>query len=290
VGSSAFPWDPGFRSELGGCATGMNAQRVPISFGAALRSASFVYQTAQAQQEDEELSNPYTTIEDAYTFQEAYDAKGARGVFRGAASRFGSMFFKPAQARETPAHPPDGRWFLDGKEVKTPKRGLLHSLTPNFLRDDEDDDFASACCPQLGFKQRVFGCVCCFVLGQLVQFCSFGSVAGVLIGRPGRFAFLYTLGNVTMLSASFFLSGPRAQCRKITSKDRAKTSFVYICSMLLTLSAVFSPAFFGRSLLILVCVVVQWVALVWYVLSFVPYGHTVGRRFLRQLGSCLFRC
>merc|ERR1719373_134483 len=111
-----------------------------------------------------------------------------------------------------------------------------------------------------------------------MQFCSFGAVTGVFMGHPGRFACMYTMGNITMMSASFFLSGPRAQCRKITAKDRAKTSFVYLATMALTLVAVFSPPFFGRAPLIMLCVAVQWLALVWYVLSFIPYGHSMGRK------------
>eukprot|EP00443_Scrippsiella_acuminata_P060978 CAMPEP_0115534004 /NCGR_PEP_ID=MMETSP0271-20121206/86433_1 /TAXON_ID=71861 /ORGANISM="Scrippsiella trochoidea, Strain CCMP3099" /LENGTH=84 /DNA_ID=CAMNT_0002966443 /DNA_START=23 /DNA_END=273 /DNA_ORIENTATION=- len=84
-----------------------------------------------------------------------------------------------------------------------------------------------------------------------------------------------------MAAASFFLSGPQAQCRKLRAKNRMKTSMVYFSTMILTLAAVFSRPFFGRAILIMSCVAVQWLALVWYVLSFVPYGHTLGRRVLR---------
>jgi len=107
------------------------------------------------------------------------------------------------------------------------------------------------------------------------------------VGHPGKFAFLYTLGNFLSLAGSFFLSGPKAQCQKIKAKDRVLTSFIFICTMILTLVVVFMHPFFGRALFILALVAVQWCALVWYILSYVPYGHSMGRRALRGLFSWL---
>jgi len=170
--------------------------------------------------------------------------------------------------------------------VASEKPGLLRTLTPTFLWDEEED-MASTCCPRMGFKQRMIGCACCFLLGQLLQFFSFGAAAGVLLGHPGRFAFLYTTGNLVMMAASFFLSGPKAQCRKIKAKDRALTSLVFISTMILTLVAVFAHPFWGRALIILLLVVVQWLALVWYILSYVPYGHSFGRRVVKTVGGCI---
>jgi len=259
----------------------MNIQRQPTGLGSALRSAALGFlQPQRCREDEEELGNCYTDISDDYSFQRAYDDR-AREAFGGRVREFVPSFLRRGESPRTPRR---NYW-----EAPPEKAGLLKSLTPSFFWGDEEEDFAGACCPRMGFRQRVVGCACCFLVGQLIQLCSFGAVAGVLLGRPSRFAFLYTMGNVTMMSASFFLSGPRAQCRKITAKDRAKTSFVYLSSMAITLASAFSPHFFGRALLILLCVAVQWVALVWYVLSFVPYGHTMARRVLGTVCSCLIR-
>lgn len=221
--------------------------------------------------DDEELGNSYQNwAEDDASFQERYDRDVGENWFR-AASSFIPSFAKPSA--------PD----VDSAG------GLLYSMTPSFLKSSEDDDFASACCPNMGFRQRLFGCACCLLAGQLIQFFSFGAFAGVLLGHPGRFACLYTLGNLTMVASSFFLSGPAAQCRRIQAKDRAATSAIYFTSMALTLVSVFSHHYPGRALVILACVAVQWVSLIWYVLSFVPYGQTTARKLVRGMGGFVCR-
>jgi len=249
----------------------LNVQKEPFSVRSGLGSALGFLRPSQPQGGEEELGNAYVGFHESETaFQEAYDR---RVTFKNFLGSLVPGFLKGGDSSEG--------------EVKPEKSGLLHSLTPRFLRNDEDEDFASACCPTLGFKQRLFGCACCFVLGQVMQFFSFGAATGILIGRPGRFAFLYTTSNMVMLAASFFLSGPQSQCRKIKAKDRAKTSLIYFTTMILTLAAVFARPFVCRALIILILVVIQWLSLVWYVLSYVPYGHSVGRRIVKSVGGWL---
>lgn len=261
----------------------MNIRREPLDIQAGLlqtvlRSVPFGFKPQpREEEEDEELRYTYTKYQD----EELDCRESGRGSFGGFGSRLQSFMPENRGAQGQDA----GSWFSGREEER--EKGLIYSLTPSFLRTDEDEDFASACCPRLGFKQRLFGCACCFLVGQLIQFCSFGAVAGVFMGHPGRFACLYTMSNIMMMAASFFLSGPQAQCRKIKAKDRFKTSFIYFATMVLTMTMVFSHHFFGRPLLIMLCVAVQWMALVWYVLSFVPYGHSFTRRTLRALCSCL---
>lgn len=197
-----------------------------------------------------------------------------RDVFQSAMGLFGS------QAEEPPAKK---GFFHDARE-----NGLVRTLTPGFLRNDEqDEDFASTCCPSLSMQQRIFGCACCFAAGQLLQFFAFGAAAGVLVGHPGRFARCYSMGNMMMIAGSFFLSGPKRQCNKIKEKNRLPTFCAFISAMVLTLIVVYAHPFIGRALLILLLVVTQWCAQVWYILSYIPYGHTVGRRVVKSLlGYC----
>jgi len=261
---------------------------VSVGLDSALRFVAARFSRPESQcPRDEELGNAYTNINDDedMAFQNMYDDHARQNFFRAAVSFLPGFLQKKRPAPE-PAS--SASWFSSGREAELAKGGLLRSMTPSFLLDDEED-FASACCPSLGFKQRIFGCACCFLMGQVMQFFSFGAFTGVLMGHPGRFAFLYTLGNITMMGASFFLSGPQAQCRKLKAKDRMKTSMLYFCTMFLTVVVVFSSPFFGRALVILLCVAVQWLALVWYVLSFVPYGQTTAKRTLRAVCGCCLR-
>lgn len=231
---------------------------------------------------EEELGNSYRNWNDDSVSQGRYDSDVQKPWFRNVFS-----FIPGLGAASEPEPGISSAWY--GSSDIDSEGGLLRSMTPSFLRQEDEDDYASACCPNLGFKTRIFGCACCLVLGQLIQFCSFGAFSGVLMGHPGRFACLYTMGNFTMLASSFFLSGPAAQCRKIKAKDRFKTSAIFMVSMLFTLVVVFSRPFWGRAIIIMFCVAVQWFALVWYVLSFIPYGQTIGRRVLRGICACCLR-
>ncbi|CAJ1460089.1 unnamed protein product, partial [Effrenium voratum] len=168
---------------------------------------------------------------------------------------------------------------------------VFRSVTPSFLRkEEEEDDFFAACCPRITWRQRILGWLACFCLGLLLQASSFGSLTRALFGHPGRFALMYTLGNVVALVGTFFLAGPRKQIRKMSDKNRAQASAIFICAMVITLVAVEAPRFHGRALLILVLVIMQWFSLVWYTLSYIPYGQKMAWRLLAKCCSwcCTF--
>lgn len=245
------------------------------SFAGFFRSATAGFRNVNPDDAELETGAYVKMDQDA---QNEYDSRWqaatpVRDAFRSAAGLFGF---------QAEAEPPKKVGFLQGAR----ENGLVRTLTPGFLRNEQDDDYASTCCPSMGFKQRLFGCACCFAAGQLLQFIAFGSAAGVLIGHPGRFARCYSMGNIMMVTGSFFLSGPKRQCNKIREKDRLPTFCAFILSSVLTLWVVFAHAFWGRALLIIFAVVIQWCAQVWYILSYVPYGHTVGRRVIKKVMAC----
>lgn len=248
------------------------------SFSSFFRTAASAAAGFRSLGEEAEMEegNAYTTIADEEAqndFERRWQNNTPiRDAFRSASGFFGG------EAQE----PPPKLGFFEGAR----QNGLIRTLTPGFLRSEQDEDFESTCCPTLGFKQRIFGCACCFAAGQLLQFFACSSLFGVLLGHPGRFARCYSMGNLMMITGSFFLSGPKRQCNKIKEKDRCLSFCAFIVSMVLTLTAVYHSPFFGRALLILLLVVIQWCAQVWYILSYVPYGHTVGRRAVKKIASC----
>jgi len=252
------------------------------AFKSVVQQSSNYYDYSGHSEVEEELGDhQYTNFQedDDLAFQESFNDR---------AQNLGSKLWSSLWGRGSTDPTLPGHWYINNGEYQ--RAGLLHTLTPSFLRHGEEDELGnSGFFPRMGLKQRLMGCACCFLVGQLLQFLSFGSMAGVLLGRPGRFAMTYTLSNVTMLLASFFLSGPAAQCRKVKAKNRLGTLLIYILSMSATMMAVFWGPFVGRFAIIMACVVIQWVALAWYVLSFVPYGHSFGRTLLRSICSCLFR-
>lgn len=248
-------------------------------FAGFFRSAASGFRNLSADEEELESNSYYDMAEQEA--QNDYErrwqsASPIKDAFRSASGLFGMQ----AEA------PPPKTGFFE----KTRQHGLLRTLTPSFLKNEQEEDFATTCCPNLGLKQRIFGCACCFLAGQLLQLIAAWSFAGVLVGHPGKFARCYSLGNMMMLTGSFFLSGPKRQCKKIREKNRLPTFCVFILSQVLTLHVVYKDPFWGRALLIMLLVVAQWCAQVWYILSYIPYGHTVGRRVLKNCGSwcCTF--
>ena len=128
---------------------------------------------------------------------------------------------------------------------------------------------------QLTYKQRMMGWAGCIGIAILRAVISILSLLK-LAGAPAKFAVPYTLCNIFLLVSTFFLIGPKAQCRVMCKDYRALTSAVFVVSMILTLVVAFvSMNKALQMLLVLFFVCVQVVALVWYSLSFIPYGRSM---------------
>lgn len=103
------------------------------------------------------------------------------------------------------------------------------------------------------------------------------------MGKGVKFAVLYTFGNIVALAGTFFVCGPQTQIRKMSKKGRAVASAVFLTSMILTLVVAFSPAFKLKALVVLLLVLIQWCAMVWYVLSYIPFARQAAK-------GCFGRC
>ncbi|KAL1502976.1 hypothetical protein AB1Y20_011047 [Prymnesium parvum] len=139
---------------------------------------------------------------------------------------------------------------------------------------------ACACCPALTFKQRLAGALACLAIGTLLSLFSLGSVAKLLLGNPLPFALKYTIGNLLSLGASSFLVGPAKQCRDMLAPSRRLASLVYMATLVATLLSVFV---FKLVVLALLCILLQALALAWYVLSYIPYGQAGAKKLILKL-------
>ena len=143
----------------------------------------------------------------------------------------------------------------------------MNDLLLSFNNQDADNDSVF---PSLTLKERLIGFAICFGLGMLFQFMAMGSIVGVLIGRTNKFAFMYTVGNVVSVFATFFLVGPVRQFKNMIDVQRRNASLAFCGAIVMTLLALYV---FHSKLLTVVFVVVQFAAYVWYILSYVPYGR-----------------
>lgn len=137
-----------------------------------------------------------------------------------------------------------------------------------------------ACCPTLTKGQRMLGFIVCFVFGGLLSLSALSSLPSLLLGNPAPFAFKYTFGNLLSLGSSSFVVGPQKQIRDMMSPERRMASIIYLISLFGTIGCVFV---LKVQLLSFCFVVVQFAALTWYMLSYVPYGQQCLKRLIARL-------
>eukprot|EP00697_Spironema_sp_BW2_P006791 gnl/Spiro4/20923_TR10188_c0_g1_i1.p3 gnl/Spiro4/20923_TR10188_c0_g1~~gnl/Spiro4/20923_TR10188_c0_g1_i1.p3 ORF type:complete len:114 (+),score=6.52 gnl/Spiro4/20923_TR10188_c0_g1_i1:255-596(+) len=102
----------------------------------------------------------------------------------------------------------------------------------------------------------------------------------LVIIRPAKFAMLFTLGSLLTLGSTGFIVGPSTQLRSMFDSGRAHVSVVYLVTMVLTLVVCFT----NHSTIVVIClIIVQCVALLWYGLTYIPFGTTMA-------GSCVRTC
>ena len=143
------------------------------------------------------------------------------------------------------------------------------------------DEACCGNCPKMTYQQRLIGCASCIGIGFLLEIGSFARLIQTAHGNATGFAVFYTLGNIVAVCGSFFLVGPRAQWKKMIAKTRIITVAILILAMVLTLFfALFEPhnhdAFGGHSkrfILIILCILIQFFAIVWYTLSYIPLAR-----------------
>ena len=142
---------------------------------------------------------------------------------------------------------------------------------PGLPRAEEPEEGLLAVCPSLSFKERLYGFAVCILLGFLISLSSFGAFSDLLLGYPLRFAVLYSFGNLTSLCSTMFLVGPQQQFKNMSHHNRRISAGVYVFCLVMTLVTSFLAP--ELKWLIVAFVAVQWVALVWYSLSYIPFGR-----------------
>ena len=125
----------------------------------------------------------------------------------------------------------------------------------------------SSMCPDLDWKTRVIGFILSFVIGIFMMMSSISQLLTLALGGQKWFAIWYTCGNIVCLSSTFFLMGPKKQCDNMMKPQRKMTSLVLFLSMGACLIMAFSDI---SKLIILLAIAIQFMALLWYVLSYIP--------------------
>mmetsp|Transcript_26554 Transcript_26554/g.32143 ORF Transcript_26554/g.32143 Transcript_26554/m.32143 type:complete len:184 (+) Transcript_26554:194-745(+) len=160
----------------------------------------------------------------------------------------------------------------------------IQALLPNSLRSsqsseqqswrDQMEEDVCALLPSLSIRERLMGCLFCVTLGYLLSFGSFLRFAELLVGNPGPFVIFSTAGNILSLCSTCFLTTPSRQIKSMFHETRRVASVLFVGSLFLTLVIAFTchdvP---GQALMLILCMIGQYVAIAWYCLSYVPFGR-----------------
>lgn len=165
--------------------------------------------------------------------------------------------------------------FTDRLEVDTSSYTSLLSGS----NQDEEEEILSFL-PSLTWQERLGGCVACMALGYILSLGSLFRFKDLLQGDPTSFVIYTTVGNIISLSGSCFLSGPKTQLKKMFHESRKVATMMYLSSLLITLVVAFVKDFKGQGVVLLILICVQYVAVFWYCLSYIPFA--------RQMASRLF--
>jgi len=143
----------------------------------------------------------------------------------------------------------------------------------SFLFESADD----GCMPSLTWTQRWYGFCGCFIAGSLISILSSFSLTK---GNIPSFAMLYTFGNILSICSTGFVWGPKRQCKKMFHKTRAIATTMYLICIVSTL--IFATADLGMTTPVKVSVCIgliflQFVALCWYCLSYIPYARQIAK-------------
>ena len=136
------------------------------------------------------------------------------------------------------------------------------------------------CIPSLSWTQRWYGFCSCFVIGSMISLLSSLSLAK---GDIPSFAFLYTVGNVVSICSTGVVWGPKRQCKKMFHKTRAIATSMYLICIVATL--IFATGDLGMKTptkvgVCIFLIFLQFVALCWYCLSYIPYARQIAKQCL----------
>ncbi len=134
-----------------------------------------------------------------------------------------------------------------------------------FAQENEMDSMCGGF--QLTRMQRMYAFGFCFGIGFVF------SILGTILlfsGQLGAFGVLYTLGNILSLISTGFLIGFVKQFKKMFDETRRIASGVFFVTIILTLVSAFM---LKVGILTLIFCVIQYLALIWYSLSYIPFAR-----------------
>lgn len=132
------------------------------------------------------------------------------------------------------------------------------------------DDFNRDC--TLSTKQRLYGFAICLAAGLACTFLSM-----LVFFNPIKFGITFTFGNLLALGSTAFLIGPKRQVVMMLDSVRIYATAIYLASIII---ALFCAFFVHNKLLTLLAIILEFGALVWYSLSYIPFARSMVQKIM----------
>lgn len=116
--------------------------------------------------------------------------------------------------------------------------------------------------------QRLYGFAGCYAIGLVLSV--LGTVM-LFIGGLASFAVLYALGTVISLIGTGFLIGFAKQMKLMFKPVRVVATIVFLAMIAMIFVAAFV---LNNGTLCIIFVVLEYLAFLWYTLSYIPYART----------------
>lgn len=127
------------------------------------------------------------------------------------------------------------------------------------------------------YKTRLLGFATMAALGWISNVIGLSWLAA---GDMKMFAIQFCIGSIVSIAATCFLFGPCAQIKRMFEPVRAGATIVYLLSIAATIIVAVKV---GQFIPILLCVLVQFCAYIYYCLSYIPYGRACLRNAISSI-------
>ncbi|CAI2382555.1 unnamed protein product [Moneuplotes crassus] len=132
--------------------------------------------------------------------------------------------------------------------------------------------------PSLTLKKRVIGFAILACVGIICGLLS-SSVLITSLTSAFKFAIPFTISTICLVVSTFFFVGPMSQIKTMFHKTRWITSLVLLIAFGMTL---ISGLFIQEGWMVLIFVVIEIGAFIWYTLSYIPYARTTIINFVKR--------
>ena len=119
---------------------------------------------------------------------------------------------------------------------------------------------------------RITGFIVCAVIGLFFGLFSFSTLLPGAKEKIGSNGIWLTGGNLLCICSTLFLTSFTNQVKKMLEPVRALNTIILLGSMAATIVFALITTGIG-SILVYISIGVQYVAMVWYILSYIPHGQ-----------------